>query len=82
MMDSLMDNCSFLKKDLDASALIGHLYAFKYLVKKGGSPVKTDKVVARGADKDEAEKAARDILRKEWGERVDIVMTKWIQLEG
>ena len=82
MMDSIMDNCSFLKKDIDASALTGCLYAFKYLVKKGGRPVKTDKVVARGADKDEAEKVARGILRKEWGEKADIVMTKWIQLEG
>ena len=81
-MDSIMDNCSFLKKDLDASSLTGHLYAFKYLVKKSGKPVVTDKVVARGADKDEAEKVARDILHKEWGEKVDIVMTKWIQLEG
>ena len=34
-MDSLMDNCSFLKKDIDASAITWNLYAFKYLVKKG-----------------------------------------------
>ena len=80
MMDSLMDNCSFLKKDIDASALTGHLYAFKYLVKKSDKIVLTDKVVTRGADKDEAEKEASDILRKKWGKKADIVMTKWIQL--
>ena len=77
-----MDNCSFLKKDIDASALTGHLYAFKYLIKKGGIPVKTDKVVTSGADKDGAEKVARGILRKEYGEKADIVFTKWIELEG
>lgn len=80
MMDSLMDNCSFLKKDIDASALIGHLYAFKYLVKKSGNNVLTDKVVTRGADKDEAEKEASGLLHKKWGEHVGIVMMKWIQL--
>ena len=81
MMDSLMDNCSFLKKDIDASALTWHLYAFKYLVsKKSDKTVLTDKVVTGGTDKDEAEKEARDLLHKKWGEKVDIVMTKWIQL--
>ena len=81
-METLMDNCSFLKKDLDAAKLNGHLYAFKYLVRKGGSPVKTDKVVVRGSDKDEAEKEARRILSGELGNKVDIVFTKWIELEG
>lgn len=81
MMDSLMDNCSFLKKDIDASALTGHLYAFKYLVsKKSDKIVFTDKVVTRGADKYGDEKEASDILRKKWGKKADIVMTKWIQL--
>ena len=79
-MDSLMDNCSFLKKDIDASAITWHLYAFKYLVKKSDKTVLTDKVVTGGSDKDEAEKEAIDILRKKWGEKADIVMMKWIQL--
>ena len=81
-MDSLMDNCSILKKDIDASALTGHLYAFKYLVKKGGKPVLTDKIVTRGADKEEAEKEARRILSEDLGNKVDIVFTKWIELES
>lgn len=82
MMNSLFDNCSFLKKDIDASALTWHLYAFKYLVKKSDKTVITDKVVTRGADKDDSEKEAIDILRKKWGEQVGIVMMKWIQLGG
>lgn len=81
-MDSLMDNCSFLKKDIDASAITGHLYAFKYLVKKGGKPVLTDKVVVRGSDQKEAEKEARRILSEDMGNKVDIVFTKWIELES
>ena len=80
MMDSLMDNCSFLKKDIDASALTGHLYVFKYLVKKSDKDVLTDKVVTGGADKEEAEKEASDILSKKYGKQADIVMMKWIQL--
>ena len=81
-MDSLMDNCSFLKKDLDASPLTGHLYVFKYLVKKHGGAVKTDKVCVRGADPKDAKGKARDLLVKEYGEKVDIVFSKWIELEG
>lgn len=81
-MDSLMDNCSFLKKDIDASDLTGRLYAFKYLVKKGGKPVLTDKVVVRGADQKDAEKEARRILSEDLGNKVDIVFTKWIELES
>ena len=81
-MDTLMDNCSFLKKDLDAAKLHGHLYAFKYLVKKNGESVLTDKVVVREADQKEAEKGARRILSGELGDKVDIVFTKWIELEG
>ena len=54
-MDSLMDNCSFLKKDLDAAHLIGHLYVFKYLVKSHGEAVKTDKICVRAADQKEAQ---------------------------
>lgn len=80
MMDSIMDNCSFLKKDIDASAITWHIYAFKYLVKKSDKTVLTDKVVTGGSDKDEAEKEASDILHKKWGEKTDIVMMKWIQL--
>ena len=80
MMDSLMDNCSFLKKDIDASVLTWHLYAFKYLVKKSDNTVLTDKVVTGGTNKDEAEKEASDLLHKKWGEKADIVMMKWIQL--
>ena len=80
MMDSLMDNCSFLKKDIDASAITWNLYAFKYLVKKSDKTVLTDKVVTGGTDKDEAEKEAIDILRKKYGKQADIVMMKWIQL--
>ena len=82
MMNSLMDNCSFLKKDLDASAITWHLYAFKYRVKKSDKTVLTDKVVTGGANKDEAEKEASDLLHKKWGEQADIVMMKWIQLGG
>ena len=82
MMNSLFDNCSFLKKDLDASAITWHLYAFKYLVKKSDKTVLTDKVVTGGADKDEAEKEASDLLRKKYGKQADIVMMKWIQLGG
>ena len=82
MMDSLMDNCSILKKDIDASALTGHLYAFKYLVKKSGKPVLTNKVVVRGDDQKEAEKEARRVLSEDLGNKVDIVFTKWIELEG
>ena len=82
MMDSLMDNCSFMKKDIDASALTWNLYAFKYLVKKSDKTVLTDKVVTGGTDKDEAEKEAIDILRKKYGKQADIVMMKWIQLGG
>ena len=82
MMDSLMDNCSFLKKDIDASTITWHLYAFKYLVKKSDKDVLTDKVVTGGSDKDAAENEAIDILSKKWGENADIVMTKWIQLGG
>ena len=81
-MDSLMDNCSFLKKDIDASALTGHLYAFKYLVKSHGEAVKTDKICVRGADQKEAEKEARRILSEDLGNKVDIVFTKWIELES
>ena len=81
-MDSLMDNCSFLKKDLDASAFTGHLYVFKYLVKKHGVPVKTDKICVRGADLKDAKGKARELLVKEYGERVDIIFSKWIELEG
>ena len=81
-MDSLMDNCSFLKKDIDASALTGRLYAFKYLVKKSGKPVLTDKVVVRGSDQKNAEKEARRILSEDLGNKVDIVFTKWIELES
>jgi hypothetical protein len=81
-MDSLMDNCSFLKKDLDGPALTGHLYVFKYLVKKHGGAVKTDKVCVRGADPKDAKGKARELLVKEYGERVDIVFSKWIELEG
>ena len=79
-MDSLMDNCSFLKKDIDASAITWHLYAFKYLVKKSDKTVLTDKVVTGGSDKDAAEKEAIDILCKKYGKHADIVMMKWIQL--
>ena len=79
-MDSLMDNCSFLKKDIDASAITWNLYAFKYLVKKSDKTALTDKVVTGGTDKDEAEKEAIDILSKKYGKHADIVMMKWIQL--
>ena len=81
-MDSLMDNCSFLKKDLNASTPTGHLYVFKYLARKNGEPVLTDKVVVRGADQKDAAKEARRILFEELGNKVDIVFTKWIELEG
>lgn len=82
MMDSLMDNCSILKKDIDASALTGHLYVFKYLVKNHGEAVKTDKICVRGADPKDAKGKARELLVKEYGEKVDIVFSKWIELEG
>ena len=81
-MDSLMDNCSFLKKDLDAAHRIGHLYVCKYLVKSHGEAVKTDKICVRGADRKEAEKEARRILSEDLGNKVDIVFTKWIELES
>ena len=81
-METIMDNCSFLKKDLDAEKLNGHLYAFKYLARKNGEPVLTDKVVVRGADQKEAAKEARRILFEELGNKVDIVFTKWIELES
>ena len=94
MMDSIMDNCSFLKKDLDASALTGHLFAFKYLIKKSGQNVGTFTVCARGADLDEAKKRAMEIImgpdgdkadssiRSRWGNKVEMAFTKWIELEG
>lgn len=81
-MDSLMDNCSFLKKDLDAPAIVGHLFAFKYLIKKHGEAVATDKVCVRGVDQKDAKEKARELLVKEYGEKVDIIFSKWIELEG
>ena len=81
-MDSLMDNCSFLKKDLDAAKLHGHLYVFKYLIMRSGEPVRTDKVCVRGKDRDEAEKKAREILTREYGIRVNTKITKCIELES
>ena len=81
-MDTLMDNCSFLKKDLDAARLIGHLYVFKYLIKKHGETVITDKVCVRGADQKDAQKKARELLVKDYGEKADIIFSKWIELEG
>lgn len=81
-MDSIMDNCSFLKKDLDAHALTGHLYVFKYLIKKHGEAVKTDKISVRGVDQKDAKEKARELLVKEYGEKVDIIFSKWIELEG
>ena len=94
MMDSLMDNCSFLKKDLAAPAITGHLYAFKFLVKKSGQNVGTFTVCARGVDLAEAKKRAMEIImgsdgdkadssiRSRWGNKVEVAFTKWIQLEG
>ena len=91
-METLMDNCSFLKKDLEAPALIGHLYAFKYVIKKSGQNVGTFTVCARGADLDGAKKRAREIImgpdgdkadssiRSRWGNKVEV--TKWIELES
>lgn len=79
-MDSLMDNCSFLKKDLDASKLTGHLYVFKYLIKKGGEAIKTDKICVRGKDQKDASKIAREMLVKEYGEKAEIIFSKWIEL--
>lgn len=92
-METLMDNCSFLKKDIDATKLPGHLYAFKYLVKKSGQNVGTFTVCARGADLDEAKKRAREIImgpdgdradssiRSRWGNKIEVAFTKWIELE-
>lgn len=93
-METLMDNCSFLKKDLEAAKLHGHLYAFKYLIKKSGQNVGTFTVCARGENLDEAKKRACEILmgdvgekadqsvRSRWGNKVEVAFTKWIQLEN
>ena len=82
MMDSLMDNCSFLKKDIDASVLTGHLYVFKYLVKKDGMNYATGKICVRGKTKDEAEKDAIGRIIFKWGSDKEVEIIKWIKLRS
>ena len=82
MMDSLMGNCSFLKKDIDASALTGHLYVFKYLVKQDGMNYATDKICVRGKTKDEAEKDAIGRIIAKWGSDKEVEIIKWIKLRS
>ena len=81
-MDSLMDNCSFLKKDIDASSLTGHLYVFKYLVKQDRMNYATNKICVRGKTKDEAEKDAIGRIVARWGSDKEVEITKWIELES
>ena len=82
MMNSLMDNCSFLKKDLDSSALTGHLYVFKYLVKQDGMNYATGKICVRGKTKDEAEKDAIGRIIAKWGSDKEVEIIKWIKLRS
>jgi len=81
-MDSFMDNCSFLKKDLDAARLHGHLYVFKYLVKKDGMNYATNKICVRGETKDDAEKDAIGRIIAIWGSDKEVEIIKWIELRS
>ena len=82
MMNSLFDNCSFLKKDLDAAALTGHLYVFKYLVKQDGMNYATGKICVSGKTKDEAEKDAIGRIIAKWGSDKEVEIIKWIKLRS
>lgn len=82
MMNSLMDNCSFWKKDIYAYALTGHLYVFKYLVKQDGMNYATGKICVRGKTKDEAEKDAIGRIIAKWGSDKEVEIIKWIKLRS
>ena len=88
-MDWIMDNCSFLKKDIDCAPMHSrHLYVFKYaIISSDGKEIKTTKACEGGKSMEEAEPLARNLVRKlvesEYpGQKVEIKLLKWIQNES
>ena len=88
IMKTLMDNCSFLKKDLDCAPAAAHLYVFKYaIISSDGKEIRTTKACEGGKSVEEAEPLARNLVRKlvesdYSGQNVEIKLLKWIQNES